>query len=399
MRAGRLFFIILFLLVVSISSPFSAEVYTVRARDTEITVLYLVIHRGSRDDPKGKEGLSHLLEHLFFRGKGCREKFKEELDKIGAVYNAETSWEWTTFHFVVPRKNAEKLMKTIECKLRNPYFSQEEFQVERRVVINEMRMRTGYSLWKIFSRVKGELGFDSLEGGTPDTLSSITYAEALEELKNRLRGAILLSNYRASKSFLELPSSCPQGNKFPLNSPPPKFLEMRSPRSGVLIAQLVPGVSFSPRVSIALDVIGLTFAERSPFKKSLDEKSSELEVSLDYPTRCYNSTFSITLFGEDLDPKRVWNLYLSFLREIADNPSSFRDTFQEAMEKLYTSEMLSYDNPLDKLSSTAYWVGLGRPHLAERYSQILKSLSEEDFSQAAKILIKTKSIIIKLREE
>lgn len=399
MRAGRLFLIAILLLAVLISSSPSSEIYTVRARNTEITVLYLVIHRGNRDDPKGREGLSHLLEHLFFRGKGCARNFKEELDKIGAVYNAETSWEWTTFHFVVPRENSEKLMKTIECKLRNPYFSQEEFQVERRVVINEMRMRTGYSLWRVFSRVKGELGFDPLEGGTPDTLSSITYTEALEELKGRLREAILLSNYRGSRSFLELPPSCPQGANFSLNASPPKFLEMRSPRSGVIIAQLVPGVSFSPRVSIALDVIGLTLAGRSPFKESLEGKSSELELTLDYPTRCYNSTFSLILFGEDLNPKKVWSLYLSFLREIADNPSSFRDTFQEAIEKLYTSEMLSYDNPLDRLSSTAYWVGLGRPHLVERYSQILKSLGEEDFSEAAKILIKTRTIIIKLREE
>ena len=109
----------------------------------------MVIDRGSTADPEGREGIAHLVEHLWFRSKH-KDTQGNELPKVwdllremGANLNAFTSSDNTTYMTVVPKEQVRALMRLEGLRLREAVagVTDEVIKVEREVVRNELRMR------------------------------------------------------------------------------------------------------------------------------------------------------------------------------------------------------------------------------------------------------------------
>ena len=58
------------------------------------------VKTGSRDESDEEEGISHVLEHMIFKGTSKRNYFQisEEVDYLGASINAHTTKEETVFY-------------------------------------------------------------------------------------------------------------------------------------------------------------------------------------------------------------------------------------------------------------------------------------------------------------
>ena len=99
---------------------------------------------GAVDEPRGKGGMAHFLEHLLFKG---TERFpKGELSRIVALSggndNAFTMQESTGYYQFVPKEKLEKMMEIEADRMRNVSFSPEDVEIERKVVLEERLMRT-----------------------------------------------------------------------------------------------------------------------------------------------------------------------------------------------------------------------------------------------------------------
>ncbi|MFH0854717.1 MAG: insulinase family protein, partial [bacterium] len=76
------------------------RVITVPQKNTETVTVLVLVGTGSKYETKEISGISHFLEHLFFKGTKKRPTtfdVAETLDKVGGVYNAFTSQECTGF--------------------------------------------------------------------------------------------------------------------------------------------------------------------------------------------------------------------------------------------------------------------------------------------------------------
>lgn len=112
----------------------------------EVDVRYEV---GSNEDPPGKAGLAHLVEHMMFQhhplGPDQPATF-QLLDQMGVVgFNAYTTYDQTHYYLVAPKENLEQLLR-IEAFRMNAgcqTIPQEQFVRERDVVRNEIRQRGG----------------------------------------------------------------------------------------------------------------------------------------------------------------------------------------------------------------------------------------------------------------
>jgi zinc protease len=111
----------------------------------EVDVRYEV---GSREDPEGKAGLAHLVEHLMFQLKPDGEgtpPLMHFVNQLSTFFNAYTNWDTT--HYMTTSRSAqlEALLKIEAMRL---YYgcktiSEDEFLREREVVRNEIRQRGG----------------------------------------------------------------------------------------------------------------------------------------------------------------------------------------------------------------------------------------------------------------
>ena len=147
-----------------------------------------VIDRGSADDPEGREGIAHLVEHLWFRSlHGDLPKVWNVLHELGANLNASTASDWTNYMTVAPKDALVPLLRLEALRIAEPVLgvTAENVATEREIVRNELRMRyentDGSALWYLRPKLYPEgHPYHNLGIGTHDSLNNITLEDVQE---------------------------------------------------------------------------------------------------------------------------------------------------------------------------------------------------------------------------
>ena len=108
-------------------------------------VTHMVWYRnGSADDPVGKSGIAHFLEHLMFKGTAANPagKFSELVADLGGQENAFTSNDFTAYFQRIPKEHLAVCMAYEADRMKNLVLTDEVVAPERNVVLEERRMRT-----------------------------------------------------------------------------------------------------------------------------------------------------------------------------------------------------------------------------------------------------------------
>ncbi|MEW6651929.1 MAG: pitrilysin family protein [Bacteroidota bacterium] len=116
---------------------------------------------GSRDESEMNSGMSHFLEHMFFKGtkKRSAKKISEEVESLGGYLNAFTSKEHTCFYGRGLNAHIEKTFEVLADMVQNSVFAPKEIEKESKVVIDEL-----YDI----EDSPDELIFDKFESNTFD---------------------------------------------------------------------------------------------------------------------------------------------------------------------------------------------------------------------------------------
>lgn len=149
--------------------------------------VFTVVDVGSSGDPKGKEGLAHLVEHLAFRAKpnGGGTAWTQ-LENVGVgLLNASTNLDATMYFEVGPKELLPALLAIDVGRLTNPLLGVDErtFEVEREVVRNELRQRGENAIGPAFNFLQ-EAAFPPGHpyarpvGGSHESLSNISLDDA-----------------------------------------------------------------------------------------------------------------------------------------------------------------------------------------------------------------------------
>jgi predicted Zn-dependent peptidase len=98
------------------------------------------VENGSRYERGEQAGISHFLEHLFFKGTERRTaaKIAEEIDAVGGVLNAFTGKEYTCYYAKVLREHLPLALDLLGDIFVNSRFAAEEIERERSVVLQEI---------------------------------------------------------------------------------------------------------------------------------------------------------------------------------------------------------------------------------------------------------------------
>ena len=111
--------------------------------ETTTATVLVMTGTGSRYENEKENGLAHFLEHIFFKGTKKRpsaKKISEELDGVGAVYNAFTSKERTAYHAKVSSQYLDTALDVIFDLYLNSTLPAKEITKERGAIIQEIDM-------------------------------------------------------------------------------------------------------------------------------------------------------------------------------------------------------------------------------------------------------------------
>lgn len=142
---------------------------------------------GSKDDPVGKEGLAHFVEHLAFRSKpDGKVQVWDLLKRTGGAFNAFTAADITEYFTIAHKDELPSLMQLEAWRLFRTIegVTEEEFATERDVVRNELRLRgqttVGSAMFDAALKQMFPAGhpLGRTLAGTPESMLNTTLADA-----------------------------------------------------------------------------------------------------------------------------------------------------------------------------------------------------------------------------
>ncbi len=144
------------------------------------------VFAGSRDEPKPLNGISHLIEHMVFKGTRRRRThhIAQRMESVGGYLNAFTGKEYTCFYARSLDEHLDRAVDTVCDLILFPRFPRKELAKEKEVVLEEMKM---------YEDAPEDLIFDHFESaayrghalarpviGTPRTLGSVDREDLLQ---------------------------------------------------------------------------------------------------------------------------------------------------------------------------------------------------------------------------
>jgi len=100
------------------------------------------VKTGSRDESDTEEGISHVLEHMIFKGTPARNYFEisDEIDYLGANVNAHTTKEETVFYINALTQFLGKSVDILFDIVTNSTIDEKELEKEKDVIVEEIKM-------------------------------------------------------------------------------------------------------------------------------------------------------------------------------------------------------------------------------------------------------------------
>jgi predicted Zn-dependent peptidase len=112
-------------------------------QDTPSVCVQVLFPVGSRQETARLSGASHFVEHMMFKGTERRPTtldISRDLDRVGAEYNAFTGKEYTGYYVKASAGHVDLALDMLADMLYASTYVQEEFDRERRVIIEEIKM-------------------------------------------------------------------------------------------------------------------------------------------------------------------------------------------------------------------------------------------------------------------
>ena len=149
---------------------------------------------GSNEDPPGKAGLAHLVEHMMFQHRMLgpdKPATFDILPQLALLYNAYTTYDQTHYYLIGPKEDLETLLKIEAYRMGNlcNTVPPEQFEREREVVRNEIRQRMGTPEGLVYHLVSKEIypkdhPYSRMVGGDDQQLTNITFDDVCKFLND-----------------------------------------------------------------------------------------------------------------------------------------------------------------------------------------------------------------------
>ena len=149
-------------------------------KSTSVMTMVTMFRVGSREETDEIAGISHVLEHMHFKGTKKRPtafQISEFVDSMGAEYNAFTGKEYTGYFIKVAPRHLDKAVDYLSDMLTNSLFDAKELEREKGVIIQEINMYEDLPMeavsWRFEEALFGKnaLGRDVI--GTKETVSGV----------------------------------------------------------------------------------------------------------------------------------------------------------------------------------------------------------------------------------
>lgn len=173
---------------------------TAPMKNTKAVTILVLVGAGSNYETKDINGISHFLEHMFFKGTKKRPNtlaIAETLDRVGGQYNAFTGREYTGYWAKVDVKHLHLALDWVSDIFLNSKLEPQEIEREKGVIIEEINMYLDTPIEHI-----SDLWEELLYGNQPAGWPVIGKKEVIAKIKRENFINYLKEHYLAKKTVV-----------------------------------------------------------------------------------------------------------------------------------------------------------------------------------------------------
>ncbi len=164
--------------------PNGVRIVMVEQSNALTATALVLVGAGSATEEKATSGISHVLEHMSFKGTPTLPNTKaiaETFERLGAISNAFTSTEYTGYYAKGSPAHLDTFLEVLSDMYQNSTFPESELSKEKGVIIEEINMYEDMPQYKVTECLLKLMYADQPAGwsivGTKQTVSSFTRAD------------------------------------------------------------------------------------------------------------------------------------------------------------------------------------------------------------------------------
>ncbi|MDO8281087.1 MAG: pitrilysin family protein [Thermodesulfovibrionia bacterium] len=403
------------------------KVFAIKDTNAPLAVFQIWYDAGSINEQVGKTGLSHLLEHMMFKGtpKYGAKVFSKIIQRAGGVDNAGTSKDFVYYY---QKLAPDRLHLSIELeadRMRNLIMETDEFLSERDVVMEERRMRYDDDPQNLVYEEVLSAAFKN----HPYRWPVIGWMEDLKTVTRDDLWAYYRTRYSPNNAFIVVAGNIdvvsimekirkefgdiPRGPDIPaMNITEPEqrgerrvYVKKEAELPYVMSAYKTPNILNDD--SYALDVLaGVLSGGKSAriYKSLIDEQRIALSAGAGY-SNLDKFPFLFYLYGTSLPGKKIENVENALYAEvekIKETPPTELE-IMKAKNQIESDFIMNQDSIFYQAMILAEFEMLGDWRLKDRYIEGIRKVSPEDVQRVAKKYIvedqRTVGILIPVKRE
>ena len=353
--------------------PSKTKCVFVEEKDSPLISIDFWCKAGISFEEKNKVGLAHLLEHMVFKGSKLLApgEFDLRIEMLGGFSNASTGYDDVHYYVDIPTSNLEEALSLLTNLVLFPNLKDKEFELEKRVVIEEILQSQDQKDELIFNSLLKSIWLDHPYSksilGEEENINELKLAD-LKNFHNNFyipQNSCIAVAGKLPKNYLEIFKNCKLGeNRENLINSKQIFVKNKFIRKGKEVA-FFKDIEFSrifivwqiPSSKHQKDILGyeiissiLTDGRNSLLNRSLKEDKQYVEsIHSGIQLGEFGSLFIIeaTLKKENL--KKVENMINHLLEKLLTNSDlknrinkSIRIVKSNYFFNLETSSQLSY---------------------------------------------------------
>lgn len=375
-----------------------------QVKNNPIVIVDTWVKTGSINENDKNNGVSHFLEHLFFKGTETHPAgdFDKILESKGAVTNAATSKDFTHYYIEIPSKYFDLAMDLHSDMILNPLIPRKELEKERKVVMEEIAKDANNPQQKMYENLVGMLysthPYRRKVIGTNDIIGKISREEILDyynthygpqDMVTIIIGDVDIQHAldKVKEDFKVAPRKLTRN----INKPEKPLTSQKSkteyqPVQGGYLMIGYRGVNAINKDNYALDVLATILGDgrSSVFYQSIKEqKRLASSISADNSTFREDGIFSV---DADFQPENLNKLEKAIFEEISKVQKNgvTQDQLDLAKSVLERDTYYSRESISNISSEIGYTTVLtDNPKYYEEYLDNIKKVTTEDVKRVA----------------
>ncbi|MBM3934458.1 MAG: insulinase family protein [SAR202 cluster bacterium] len=389
------------------------RIFTSAMPHVRSVTINLLVGVGSRYESDDRAGISHVVEHLVFKGTTERPTpadISGTIEGVGGVINAGTEQELTVYWCKVARPYMEESIDLLIDMVRNSVYSKEELERERMVVVEELGMVNDYPNYKADAMIDEmlwpaqPLGRDI--AGTRETVMAMTRDMVVDHVERHYSPSNIVISIAGNVDHDDVvryidaishdwqPHATPGWTPFTgSQAAPAARLEYRKTEQAHLCIGL-PALSVTHPDRFIVDLMSVILGEGMTSRLFMEVRERrglayDIHSEVSYFRDC-----GAMVINAGVDPKRLHNAVEVILAEVARLRQGVPSDELQKAKRLSTGRLMLR---MEDTKSVSAWMGtqellLGKVLEVEQVVESINAVTEQDIQRLAGQLLVEKGL-------